>query len=64
MTQSVMAVTELRALAGLEVGENVAVQFRGYRMKTDNLQMTNLKAKIYGAHNPFSNKVVSSREFY
>ena len=46
MTQRAAAVTELRALVGLEQGETAASQCRPSRIKKDNNQMEELGAKI------------------
>ena len=53
MTQRATAVTELRALVGLEQGETTASQYRPLRIKKDNNQMEELGAKIEEFCNPF-----------
>ena len=53
MTQRATAVTELRALVGLEQGETATSQCRPSRIRKDNNQMAELSAKFDEFCNPF-----------
>ncbi|KAK3890329.1 hypothetical protein Pcinc_005711 [Petrolisthes cinctipes] len=54
MTQRALAVTELRALTGLEISEQATVQCRPSRIRKDNDQIKFLSEKIDESCNPFS----------
>ena len=60
MTQRATAVTELRALVGLEQGETATSQCRPSRIKKDNRQMAELGAKIEEFCNPFRDDAPTS----
>jgi len=60
MTQRAMAVTELRTLTGLEVGETAAAQCRSSRIKKDHKHMAFLSEKLDQFCNPFSNEASGS----
>ena len=60
MTQRAMAVMELRAFTGLEVGESAAAQCQPSRVKRDNTQMAALSKKIDEFCNPFSDEPPTS----
>ena len=54
MTQRALAVTELRAMTGLEQGETPTSQCRSSRIKRDNRQINLLSVKLDEFCNPFS----------
>ncbi|KAK3861799.1 hypothetical protein Pcinc_032273 [Petrolisthes cinctipes] len=60
MTQRALAVTELRALTGLEISEQATAQCRPSRIRKDNDQMKFLSEKIDESCNPFSVDALTS----
>ena len=60
MAQRAAAVTEQKAISGLEQGESAATQCRSSRIKKDNSQTEALSKKVDKFCNPFSNEVANS----